>query len=352
MAISFVKNDENEKLAASISIDEFAACDAIAAVLPDGGRIAVAVSGGPDSMALCWLLSQLFLAEGYDKKAEIHAITVDHGLRQEAAQEAENVSKWLDGWPYVIHNTLSADGDDAISSVSKVMEAARDTRYRLIEDYCARNNIGHLFVAHHMEDQAETFLFRLAKGSGLDGLASIRPCRAYSERLDIVRPLLGFSKERLIETCNSNNIPYVLDPTNENIKYARSRLRKSRQVLEAEGLTPNRLAVTAKRFARAAEALDHVAENVFQSSLTVQNDNSVSLDYNSVLGWPEEIRLRVIIRAMNYFDHNKGGYGPRMSKLENLVSAIFEEEGFKKRTLGGLVFSVDSRKRQIFVERE
>lgn len=311
-----------------------------------GGPVAVAVSGGPDSMALLWLLSQVAQTHG---GAEIHALTVDHGLRPEAAAEAAQVGQWVKSWPHVKHAVLKID---SLGRQGGIMENARAARYDLLADHCRKNKTRALFVAHHLDDQAETFLFRLAKGSGLDGLAAMRRETRYDENLIIMRPLLDIPKSRLIATCRQNSISFVADPTNDDTGFARNRLRAAQDVLAAEGLTPKRLAVTAARMARARAALEHYAGESFRKCLVRENNAEVVFSYKDLREEPAEIRLRALLMAVEKVAPDEKGYGPRRERIEELADALFAEGAFRKRTLGGCVFSRDSGAGIIIIERE
>jgi tRNA(Ile)-lysidine synthase len=331
-----------------IGIDEFMACPGVES-LRQGCKLAVALSGGPDSMALCWLLSRWAAQQG---GAEIHALTVDHGLRPEANEEARQVGVWVKDWPHVRHEILRIDAGEDNAPTSSIMENAREGRYKVLDEYCRAHNIRKLFVAHHREDQAETFLFRLAKGSGLDGLAAMRYERPYNGNLTIVRPLLDFAKEQLIAICAENDIPCVRDPTNDDTRFARNRLRRAYDVLEREGLTAKRLSVTAGRIARAREALDYTAQKVMKEAQVLKESQKVILDRGIIEEWPSEIRLRVIIKAMAELLPAQDGYGPRMEKLEKLVSDLFEGGTFRRRTLGGFIVSERDKREKIVIEVE
>jgi tRNA(Ile)-lysidine synthase len=320
--------------------DEFAALPGMAEAAHEKA-IALALSGGPDSMALCRLLSQWAAAED---GPEIHALTIDHGLRPEAAAEARRVGEWVKGWPHVRHAVLTLKKSRA---KRRIMETARQGRYESLADYCRRRAIGRLFTAHHLDDQAETFLFRLAKGSGPDGLAAMRACVSYDAGLSIVRPLLGVAKDRLMATCRHYKIPFAADPTNDNPVFARNRLRQAQKILAREGLTAKRLAVTAARMGRACEALDYYARETFDRSLRGQDGKKTAFDFAALAAAPAEISLRVLLRAMK-----DDGYGPRREGLEALAADLFSRENFKKRTLGGFMVSRDWKKGLIVVEKE
>lgn len=314
-----------------------------------GGNFAVGVSGGPDSMALISLLSHW--ASENDDTLQIHALIVNHGLRKEAKDEAEQVKKWLTEWsnvhPEILNRSIAKEELN-----KRVQERAREDRYQLLSEYCEHQQIQYLFLAHHSDDQAETFLFRLAKGSGLDGLCAMSEVSTYSERLKILRPLLSSQKDDLILYCNEQNIPFVNDPSNYNKKFARPRLRQAKDVLEAEGLSSKRLFLTAQRLNRAKRALDYYSEIAFSSSVINHSDNEIILDFNHLISEPEEIRIRVIQQCIKILTPLNQPYGPRMEKIESLSKDLFYNLAFKPRTLGGLVFKVADKGTKIKIYRE
>lgn len=303
--------------------------------------IAVALSGGPDSMALLYLLSQLAVCP-------VHAITIDHGLRKNSAAEAEQVARWVKDWPNVHHHILKWTGK---KPEANIMERARDARYALLEKWCRKKSVGQLWLGHNRTDQAETFLFRLAKGSGLDGLGGIQACSFYQDtNLALMRPLLDVSKDDLLTFCRTHKIPHVKDPSNENPKFARIRLRQALPVLEAEGLSEKRLAVTAQRLSRARAALDYYTAQLFDHSVTLAK-NRASIKLTALTGAPEEIRTRVIRRVLA--ELSGVGHGPRLETLEDRLSTFFAAGGAAKRfTLGGFLFSQDVKKDIFLIMRE
>lgn len=308
-----------------------------------GGRLAVAVSGGPDSMALLWLLSRA----AADGNFNLFAYTVDHGLRPESAAEAQAVQDWVKNWPRVSHKILRWEGG---KPEARLLEEARAARYALIAAAMADEGLTHLAVAHHRDDQAETVLMRLAKGSGLDGLAGMGAAQAMGDII-LLRPLLDVSKEELIVTCDANNIPYVNDPTNENEDYLRPRLRAARDVLEQEGLSAKRLALTARRLARAREALEILAQDLYRRAIREKRDDGFIFDLQTLCAAPEELVLRVMLRAMEELRPGES-YGPRMERAEILMERILQDEGFKGATLGGCIFAKDIRHATVWIGKE
>lgn len=307
------------------------------------GAVAVGVSGGPDSMALLWLLSLWAKKSG----AKVAAFTVDHGLRAESSAEAQKVGDWVKDWPQVSHRILRWEGD---KPQSRILEEARAARYKLMKDAMAAENIHSLFIGHHRDDQAETFLIRLAKGSGLDGLAGMNELQAL-DGMTLVRPLLDISKDDLIAICNDNKILYVDDPTNKNEDYLRPRLRAAQSVLEEEGLTSKRLAVTARRLARARSALDDLSHDLFVMALLEQKDEGFLFDFKALHAAPEELVLRVLLRAMDQLRPD-ADYGPRLEKLENLMGRILKDNSFKGATLGGCLFAKNNERETLYIGKE
>lgn len=306
--------------------------------------VAVGVSGGPDSMALAWLLRQWTAS----RNIHLHVLTVDHGLRAQSAEEARMVGDIVGAWPDTTHNILQWTGD---KPQARLLEEARAMRYALMRDYCAAHDISHLFIAHHQDDQAETFLMRLAKGSGLDGLAAMKPLQPMGG-ITLVRPLLRISKGELIALCEENGIAFICDPTNEKTEYLRPRLRAARAALEAEGLTSKRLATTAMRLARARQALEDMAQSAYAASVRTGNGEEASFDARALGSYPEEIALRVILMAMDGVRASAGPYSPRLEKVEALVADMLAGRLDKTATLGGCLFVPDAKNGLLWVRRE
>ena len=208
--------------------------------------IAAGVSGGPDSMALCFALSAWCAAHRPD--ITLHALTVDHGLRPDSTQEAQHVQEKLACLSNVSHHILT--WDHAEKPASRIQERARTARYDLMRAYMQAHDIRHLFLGHHMDDQAETFLLRLSSGSGLDGLSCMAHRQGRAPDFIVCRPLLGMCKTDILSFCDAHNIAFIHDPSNESAAFARVRLRRSMDILAAEGLSSKRLGVTAMRLAR------------------------------------------------------------------------------------------------------
>ena len=227
------------------------ALDRLFAPVRDAPAILVAVSGGPDSVALLHLLARWHTT---GPGPALIAATVDHGLRPDAAAEAAMVARQAAelGIP---HRTRTWTGPKPRSGLQ---EAARTQRYALLVEQARREGATHLVTAHTLDDQAETILMRLARGSGLAGLAGMRP-EVDRGGIRHVRPFLAIAKAPLVELCRREGWTFVEDPSNTDDRFARARWRKLLPALAAEGLTLERLAQFAARARRAEEALESKA---------------------------------------------------------------------------------------------
>ena len=315
--------------------------------IKDEDFYAIAVSGGPDSMALlhslyCWAVAN---------NKVIHVLTVNHGLRAEALAEANEVANWVvcQKSENIKHHILTWQGEKPKSAI---LEEARHARYGLMADYCLEHKIKTIFVAHHQDDQAETFLIRLTKGSGLDGLASMNEVQDYKGNLKIVRPFLNLTKQDLINYCDDNSISFVTDPTNNNENYLRPRLRQSMSVLENEGLSVKRLSTLARRLRRAREALEYISDNSYNLCLKSKTCKMVVLDFKKLQSETEEIAFRILQKAIS--DVREGSeYNLRMDRVENLFESLWNNhENFKPRTLGGLIFALKDKNSALYIEQE
>ncbi|NQZ13873.1 MAG: tRNA lysidine(34) synthetase TilS [Alphaproteobacteria bacterium] len=315
---------------------------------PDIGtkkELAIAVSGGPDSMALAHAL----VSDYSDKN--FHIITVNHGLREEASQEVGLVRRWTEGSSNIKFVELEWVGDKPDTGV---MAAARDARYQLMTDYCLDNGLAALFVAHHQDDQAETFLIRLAKGSGIDGLSAMGMLSQKSG-VFIARPFLSLPKVSILAYCNEHNVPFATDPSNENDEFLRPRLRAIQGVLGQEGLTPQRLSKLSSRIGRAGDALNVMSEKAYSDCCLNETEQRISIKDDLFQHWPEEISLRVLKAAMEKLQPEQE-YATRLEKVEDLhetlVSAYNQKQDMKKRSLGHCLFSYSTRDKTLTVEKE
>ena len=302
--------------------------------IPAAAPVALAVSGGADSTAL--MLLAFRWAAAHPSSPQLFVLTVDHGLRPEAAQEAAQVQAQAEsiGLP---HRTLRWTGPKPDANLQ---EAARDARYRLLAQAAIDAGAATLLTAHTLDDQAETLLLALARGSGLYGLAAMPRQRPLGP-LQLVRPLLAIPKSRLITTLRAANWVWSEDPGNSSDRYARSRLRKEMPALARLGLTPARLAETARSMARAAAAIDHNVDAILATALTRHSPSLLQLTPAPWLAAPEEVRLRLIARLIR--EVSREPHGPRFDRLQRLMQACVAATRANsplRRTLGGTIAEV------------
>jgi len=268
-----------------------------------GQRIGIAVSGGPDSLALL-----LLAAAARPGLAE--AATVDHGLRAESRAEAEMVSR-ICAELRVPHETLAAEWSEPPSSA--IQERAREARYRLLAGWLVERNLKALATAHHSDDQAETILMRLNRGSGLRGLAGMRARSVVpGSRLPLLRPLLGWQRAELEQICTAAGIEPAVDPSNSDEQFERVRIRKA--LTDAAWLSPEAFARSAAYLASADDALGWVAEGLALARVT---DDAEGLQVDAD-GLPLELQRRLLLIAFARFHAAE----PRGADLMRAIEAL------------------------------
>lgn len=279
---------------------DLAAALAAALGAPPGAetRLAVAVSGGPDSLALLWLAAAAF-------PGRTAGLTVDHGLRAGSAAEAAGVAALCAGIG-VPHATLLWAGP---KPAANLQAAARAARYALMGDWCAANGVGILMTAHHLDDQAETLLLRLARGSGSGGLAGVRRLRVLQPGVMLVRPLLGVRRTALAAIVAAAGWDAVDDPANHDPRHDRT---AARAVLAATPwLAPTRLAAAAAHLGNAEAALAWAADRAWAGGALV-TEAGVRLD---VAGLPDELVRRLVLRALALLAPDARPDGGRVAAL-------------------------------------
>jgi tRNA(Ile)-lysidine synthase len=355
--------------------------------------LVLAVSGGPDSTALMVLAARW--RDSLSTKPKLVAVTIDHGLRKESKREAAAVAR-LARRLKIAHRTLRWNGRKPATGLQ---EAARAARYRLLGDAARKAGAAHIVTAHTLDDQAETVLIRMTRGSGMSGLTAMQklaplpadmrapsplvgkgwgrgsfasqqrpPTRrasradlphkgggeetvaAHVNRLYLVRPLLDVPKSRLIATLHVAKIPFADDPSNRDPRFTRARLRSLMKALAAEGLDARRFAQLAQRLKRAEIAIEAAVDRAMAEVAVDLPSGAIVFEARRFGALPAEIALRLLGRAVA----KAGDEGPvELGKLESLKSALDGAEtsgdGRFRRTLAGAVVTL--RGQQLAVER-
>ena len=283
----------------------------LAALWSGTGRLGLAVSGGPDSLALL-LLARAALPD------RIAAATVDHGLRPEAAQEADMVARVCASLD-VPHRTLRVE-----VPAGNVQSQARAARYAKLAEWMEAEGLEALATAHHADDQAETLLLRLNRGSGASGLAGVRARGLVpNTRLPLVRPLLGWRRAELAGVVSAAGIDAAQDPSNLDNRFDRVRIRKA--LAGAEWLDVPALAQSASNLADAAAALEWAAAREWSEAVT---KGPMGLTYRPAA--PRAIALRVLTRLVTEL----GGEAPRGSAVARLFDSLVARQ---PASIGNLV---------------
>lgn len=262
----------------------------------DDAALLLGVSGGPDSMAMLDLVRRGWAGR-------VFAATVDHALRPASADEAAMVARYCAdiGVP---HATLRPDAP----ITGSIQSAARAVRYRLLAREAERCGADFIVTAHHADDQLETMLMRLARGSGVDGLAAIR---ARNGR--VIRPLLGLRKADLERHCTQHAIPFVEDPGNANADFDRVRMRAALAGFDA--LDPLQAVRSAAALAEAVEALDWMTAQEAASAI-VTDEGQATLTRT---GYPAAVLRRLVLRCL---DHVQPGIAPRGEALGRVIAVL------------------------------
>lgn len=291
---------------------------------------AVAVSGGADSLALLLLTAEWAKRK---KLAPPRAYTVDHGLRAESALEAARVASWAKAHD-VPHTTLTWEGKKPASNIQAL---ARDARYRLLGDQMRADGIKILLTGHTRDDQVETFLLRLARGSGLDGLSGAAPLAPFplpehADRL-IARPLLGFSHERLKATLATRKQEWLEDPSNDSERFARVQIRKLMPALELAGFTRDRIAQAADHLRRARGAIE-IAVMELINDVEISPWGFALLKPARFAAAPEEVALRAFAKLIESI--GGGAYPPRFEQTRKALAwVVGSKDQLSGVTLGG-----------------
>ncbi len=280
-------------------------------------NIAIAVSGGADSLALLHMSMMAGL--------KIVALHVNHKLRPDADADAAHVQSMANAWGIDIQ-ILTWAGDKPNTGIE---DAARTARYKLMTDYCQKNGIDILMVAHHADDQIETFLMNLARGSGVYGLAAMRPI-TIRDGIKIMRPLLTIRREELRTYCVDHGITFVHDEMNDDEHYARVRMRRRRACLTKElGISDDRILLAIKNLGRTRDALD---DYIAQRQENLVHDNRAIFDAFFLFDEAPDIRLKLLGNLLHQIGGNN--YPPRLDALERALKRL---GGDCKFTLGGCV---------------
>lgn len=298
--------------------------------------IALAVSGGSDSLAL------MHLAARWAGLRRLAVLTVDHGLRPASALEAERVARWAEALG-LKHAILRWEGDKPSTGIQA---KARVARYRLMADWCEREYIRVLMTGHTIDDQAETVLMRMARGTSIEGLAAMAADIDLRSQLRLVRPLLGIARERLRAFLRGIAQAWIDDPSNDDERFERVRVRRALPALAHAGVTTAALADVATLARQAHLALDQAMSGLVERYSRHHPEGYAVLQRQAFGEFAAELKLRILDWHIRRYG---GGMRPERAELVRLAAALSSETA-TRHTLGGAIIA--PRKREIVFGRE
>ena len=298
----------------------------------------VAISGGPDSLALT------ALAKSYHYKninAKIYYVLVDHKIRKNSSKEALLVKKLLKKHQIDLNILINKK-----KIYSNTQSEARKIRYSLLTNFCKKKKIKNILTAHNFEDQVETFFIRLSRGSGLKGLSSMKLINKIENEISLVRPLLDFKKSQLSKISKTVFTKYFKDPSNKDKKYLRTRIRNLKKTLELSGINYNQIFRSIKNLASSQDTLDFYFNKTFRELVT-KRKNKIYINLSSFKDLNDEMKMKVLEKSIK--DLTNSYYSPRSKKILNLIVLIKTKKKLKS-TLGGCLILTE--KNQIILYKE
>ena len=300
-------------------------------------KILVSVSGGPDSLALASMCKAL---HSECKKKTFYYVNINHAIRKNSFEESKFVKKILkkqDIYLKVINNKKEI--------TNNIQHNARKIRYSLLNNECKKKKISLILTGHHKDDQIETFLIRISRGSGVQGLSAMSTTVSLNGKVKIFRPFLYLAKKNLIFIAKKVFGTYVKDPSNNNKKFLRSNVRKLLPILNKYGIGDDQIIRSINNLKSSSRTLNTYFNEVFKK-VVKKTGQKVSIKKHNFFSLNEELQIRtlgLIIKSLNKLD-----YPPRSKKLLTAIKFLNSTKD-KKYQLGGC--SIVSRKNYIFIEK-
>tara|TARA_X000000950_G_scaffold281217_1_gene377400 strand:+ start:689 stop:1708 length:1020 start_codon:yes stop_codon:yes gene_type:complete len=285
----------------------------------------VAVSGGPDSLALVALTN----AYNFHKKTKFYYVLVDHKIRKNSNQEALQVKSLLKKKKINLKILTNK------KKVTKNVQAeARNIRYDILQDFCKKNKVKVILTAHNLEDQVETFFIRLSRGSGLKGLSAMKTITKINSQVSLFRPLLDTKKKKLIKISKNIFGKYFIDPSNNNTKYLRTKVRHLKKPLERSGIKYEKIFKSIQNLSLSKITLDVYLNKIFQDLIKKANQE-ILINFKKYKALNNDIKIELINESIKQLKKNY--YSVRSKKVETLITNLNKRD-FKRSTLGGCIF--------------
>ena len=297
----------------------------------------VAVSGGSDSMALA-LLSGLLKQE---ENKKIYFVHVDHGIRKNSGKEALQLKKIL---KKIQINLKIIKNNKSIKK--NIQKSARDKRYQILSDFSKKNSIKALVTAHHKDDQIETFLIRLSRGSGVEGLSSMSEISKLNGGIKLLRPFLKFTKEDLKSITKKFFNKIIKDPSNKNKKFLRTNIRELTRILKSKGIDPNQIFRSIENISSTKIAINFYVKQSLKKFVKFRKKETI-FDLSMFQKEPVDVKFKIINTIVK--NRTAKYYPPRAKKVLNLINR-FKSKSTQKSTLGGCIF--EKRKNFVHVTKE
>ena len=308
--------------------------------IPD--KIAIGVSGGADSMALIFLLKEILTK----RSVKLFALIVNHKARTGSKNETEKTAKTLEKHDIscqILESYLENSPNSNIES------GLREVRYNLLSNFCQNNNIKYLFIAHHAQDQAENFLIRLFRGSGIDGLAATDYISKF-KNITIIRPLLDFKKEELTDYLTQNNISWIEDESNKDEKFLRNKIRNFLNTLEDKDLINQRINLATNSILQNKKIIDNNLAEISKKIAKFNEMGYVILNKEEFTKMNPELGKKYLTWCLMEISGNY--YKPRFKYLENLYFWILNEDNEQKRCFYGTIIQKNKDLDKIIIYRE
>jgi len=297
----------------------------------------IGVSGGPDSLALV-ALSRYFQ---FDKKNKVYYVLVNHKIRDNSSQEANAVKRLLKKFNISL---IILKNNQKINS--NIQGKAREIRYKLFSEFCKKKKIKYILTGHHSDDQIETFLIRLSRGSGVQGLSSMMKVSKYNKDVKIIRPLLNFKKKQLVMISQKVFGKIFIDPSNKDTKYLRTKVRRLNKMLEKSGIKNEQILKSIENLASTNETINNYVNKIYKQCVK-SNKKIVKIKYRFIKNETNEVQIKVLSKVFKEF--TKSYYPPRSKKIINLLHML-NNSTQKKFTLAGCILLKEGS--NLRVERE
>jgi tRNA(Ile)-lysidine synthase len=285
----------------------------------------VAVSGGPDSLALSFL-SKIYSIK---KSVDIKYFIVDHRLRKNSTSEAKFIKKKLREFSINL-NILTWKGIKPRKSIQSI---AREKRYKLLTDVAKKYRIQNILLGHHLDDLFENFFIRILRGSGLKGLISLDK-ETNKNQVNLIRPLIKLDKNDLIYVTNNVFGTYIEDPSNENEKFKRVKIRNFLEKLSLEGFDRKKFFLTIKNLKFANESIEFYIKKNFEENVTILSQKNIIILKENFFSQSDEVVFRSLAEAIKIV--GKRYYAVRGKKIDRVIDLINAKSSFKV-TLGGCI---------------